>query len=97
MFVCYVDVVTMASWVRSHKRRVTVNKFRGALRVDIREFYDKDGVPTPGRRGECCSRCCRVAWRALRVAFVVLTLLGLCVCRHFLERGAIHEAQEDDE
>ena len=33
------------------KRRITVTNFRGAHKVDIREFYEKDGKMLPGKRG----------------------------------------------
>ena len=34
-----------------NKKRVTVHKFKGQLKVDIREFYDDNGEMKPGKRG----------------------------------------------
>ena len=33
------------------KKRVTVHKFKGQLKVDIREYYDDNGVMKPGKKG----------------------------------------------
>jgi len=35
----------------SDKRRVSLSTFRGKTYVDIREFYEKDGVLLPGKKG----------------------------------------------
>ncbi|GAB9463928.1 hypothetical protein Gpo141_00001374 [Globisporangium polare] len=35
----------------SSKRRVTVRKWRSAVLIDIREFYDDNGVSKPGKKG----------------------------------------------
>jgi len=35
----------------SPKRRFTVSKWRGDVRLDIREFYEKDGKMLPGTKG----------------------------------------------
>lgn len=47
----------------SPKRRVTVRSFRSGVLVDIREFYDQDGVSKPGRKGISLSK---VQWVALQ-------------------------------
>ena len=33
------------------KRKVQVRTYRGAVQVDVREWYEKDGVLRPGKRG----------------------------------------------
>jgi len=33
------------------KRKVTVSQWRNQTRIDIREFYEKDGEVLPGRKG----------------------------------------------
>ena len=33
------------------KKRVTVHKFKGQLKVDIREYYDDKGEMKPGKKG----------------------------------------------
>ena len=33
------------------KKRITVQKFKGQLKVDIREYYDDNGVMKPGKKG----------------------------------------------
>ena len=33
------------------KKRVTVHKFKGQLKVDIREYYEDNGIMKPGKRG----------------------------------------------
>ena len=33
------------------KKRVTVHKFKGQIKVDIREFYDDHGEMKPGKKG----------------------------------------------
>ena len=33
------------------RKRVTVHKFKGQLKVDIREFYDDKGEMKPGKKG----------------------------------------------
>ncbi|ELR17634.1 RNA polymerase II transcriptional coactivator, putative [Acanthamoeba castellanii str. Neff] len=38
-------------WEIGSKRRVTVSKFRNQLKIDIREYYEKDGELLPGRKG----------------------------------------------
>lgn len=35
----------------SAKRQVTVRDFRGAVLIDIREYYDDQGVSKPGKKG----------------------------------------------
>ena len=32
-------------------RRLTVESFKGAVRIDIREYYDSDGELKPGKKG----------------------------------------------
>lgn len=32
-------------------RRLTVESFKGVVRIDIREFYDADGELKPGKKG----------------------------------------------
>lgn len=32
-------------------RRVTISKWQGNVRVDLREYYDKDGKMLPGKKG----------------------------------------------
>lgn len=41
----------------STKRRVTVRKWRAAVLIDIREYYDDDGVSKPGKKGEVLLVC----------------------------------------
>ena len=33
------------------KKRITVHKFKGQLKVDIREYYEDNGEMKPGKRG----------------------------------------------
>lgn len=33
------------------KKRITVHKFKGQLKVDIREFYEDNGEMKPGKKG----------------------------------------------
>ena len=33
------------------KKRVTVHKFKGQLKIDIREYYEDNGEMKPGKRG----------------------------------------------
>ena len=33
------------------RKRVTVHKFKGQLKVDIREYYDDNGTMKPGKKG----------------------------------------------
>jgi hypothetical protein len=40
-----------AFWPISTRRRVSVQLFNGAKLVSIREYYDKDGVSLPGKKG----------------------------------------------
>jgi hypothetical protein len=47
----------------SPKRRVTVRYFHNSVLVDIREFYDQDGVSKPGRKGISLSK---AQWIALQ-------------------------------
>ncbi|KAL1886984.1 hypothetical protein Cpir12675_006778, partial [Ceratocystis pirilliformis] len=35
----------------SEKRKITLSEFKGATYVNIREYYDKDGVELPGKKG----------------------------------------------
>ena len=47
------DKDKQAYYEMSEKRRVTITKFRGRARVDIREFYHghQDGTLLPGKKG----------------------------------------------
>ena len=38
-----------------NRKRVTVHKFKGQMKVDIREFYDDKGEMRPGKKGICLS------------------------------------------
>ena len=38
-------------FILDSRRRITVHKFKGQIKVDIREFYDDKGVMKPGKRG----------------------------------------------
>lgn len=35
----------------SRTKYLNINQFKGSTLVDLREYYDKDGVPTPGPKG----------------------------------------------
>jgi len=35
----------------SRTRKVVVKKFKGKVFVDIREYYNKDGLDLPGKKG----------------------------------------------
>ncbi|KAF1324090.1 Transcriptional coactivator p15, partial [Globisporangium splendens] len=47
----------------SPKRRITVRFFRAAVLIDLREYYDQDGVSKPGKKGISLSM---EQWRALQ-------------------------------
>uniref|UniRef100_K3X067 Transcriptional coactivator p15 (PC4) C-terminal domain-containing protein n=1 Tax=Globisporangium ultimum (strain ATCC 200006 / CBS 805.95 / DAOM BR144) TaxID=431595 RepID=K3X067_GLOUD len=47
----------------SPKRRITVRFFRTAVLIDLREYYDQDGVSKPGKKGISLSK---EQWRALQ-------------------------------
>ena len=38
-------------FVLDNKKRITVHKFKGQIKVDIREFYDSNGEMRPGKKG----------------------------------------------
>ena len=38
-------------FVLDNKKRITVHKFKGQIKVDIREFYDDNGEMKPGKKG----------------------------------------------
>lgn len=42
----------------SSKRRVTVRKWRSAVLIDIREYYDDNGVSKPGKKGASVRASC---------------------------------------
>lgn len=47
------EEITLAEWPNSSRNvvRVRLCKYRGHLRLDIREFYRKDAELCPGRKG----------------------------------------------
>ena len=48
------DIIVGESEVKfilDRKRRITVHKFKRQIKVDIREFYDDNGVMKPGKKG----------------------------------------------
>ncbi|KAK1932395.1 RNA polymerase II transcriptional coactivator KIWI [Phytophthora citrophthora] len=47
----------------SNKRRITIRYFRKGVLVDLREFYDQDGVSKPGKKGISLSK---EQWAALQ-------------------------------
>ncbi|KAJ8524508.1 hypothetical protein ON010_g16610 [Phytophthora cinnamomi] len=47
----------------SNKRRATVRYFRNGVLIDIREFYEQDGVSKPGKKGISLSK---DQWTALQ-------------------------------
>lgn len=46
----------------SSKRRISVRFFRAAVLIDLREFYDQDGVSKPGKKGISLSK---EQWKSL--------------------------------
>ncbi|KAF4316657.1 hypothetical protein BBO99_00006882 [Phytophthora kernoviae] len=48
---CVVDVVQLSA-----KRRLTARFFRTSVLIDLREFYDQDGVAKPGKKGISLSK-----------------------------------------
>ncbi|KAL1643071.1 hypothetical protein SLS58_005040 [Diplodia intermedia] len=46
-----VDNEGNAYWELSSKRRVTVSEYSGKPLISVREYYEKDGVQMPGRKG----------------------------------------------
>ena len=38
-------------FILDNKRRITIHKFKGQIKVDIREFYDDNGKMKPGKKG----------------------------------------------
>ena len=38
-------------FILDNKKRITVHKFKGQIKVDIREFYDSNGEMRPGKKG----------------------------------------------
>lgn len=53
-----------AAFELSAKRRVTVRKWKTAVLVDLREFYDDHGTAKPGKKGMCRPRMSDVLERA---------------------------------
>ncbi|ALC38206.1 Ssb-c31a [Drosophila busckii] len=49
-------------WTLEGMRQVRINEFRNVKRVDIREFYQKDGKTLPGKKGISLSA---TQWRKL--------------------------------
>ncbi|KAL3667240.1 hypothetical protein V7S43_007474 [Phytophthora oleae] len=47
----------------SNKRRITIRYFRNGILIDLREFYDQDGVSKPGKKGISLSK---EQWTALQ-------------------------------
>jgi len=42
----------VSTWKQlSRTRKVVVKKFKGKVFVDIREYYNKDGLDLPGKKG----------------------------------------------
>ena len=39
------------AFLLDNRKRVTVHKFKGQLKVDIREYYDDNGTMKPGKKG----------------------------------------------
>ncbi len=39
------------AFLLDQRKRVTVHKFKGQLKVDIREYYDDNGTMKPGKKG----------------------------------------------
>ncbi len=50
-------------WRLSKARKITVGEYKGSVRVDIREYYEKDGEEKPGHKGANLST---DEWRKLR-------------------------------
>ena len=46
------------SVVLGDMRQLRVREVGEKLTVDIREFYDKDGTPAPGKKGACARQTC---------------------------------------
>ena len=38
-------------FILDNKKRITVHKFKGQVKVDIREFYESNGEMKPGKKG----------------------------------------------
>ena len=38
-------------FILDNKKRITVHKFKGQIKVDIREFYESNGEMKPGKKG----------------------------------------------
>ncbi|KAF4042969.1 Transcriptional Coactivator p15 (PC4) [Phytophthora infestans] len=60
----------------SSKRRVTVRYFNNAVLIDLREFYDQDGVSKPGKKGISLSK---DQWDALREVAGEITETADCL------------------
>ncbi|EEY53406.1 uncharacterized protein PITG_07058 [Phytophthora infestans T30-4] len=60
----------------SSKRRVTVRYFNNAVLIDLRGFYDQDGVSKPGKKGISLSK---DQWDALREVAGEITETADCL------------------
>lgn len=53
----YAKEMMISVWMQlSNKRRITVRYFRNGVLIDLREFYEQDSVPKPGKKGISLSK-----------------------------------------